>query len=282
MSGSVLPVRLAAALLGLVPVAAAAVALGAIGASAHSGASGASVLPSGTLTDARLLRGVERSVSQNWAGYVATGRHFSSVSARWVVPAAKGSTTGFSADWIGLGGASSTSTALEQIGTDSDSSGGHAGYYAWYELVPAPASKLKVHVHPGDRISAKVGVRGTAVTVSLSDLTTRKSETKTLHMSHPDTSSADWIVEAPSLQTGSLLRVLPLADFGTFTFFGASATANGHAGSISDARWQAQSVQLVASSAGPGELVSSAAPGNATPSSLASGNSSFSVTWSSG
>src|SRR5947209_16493983 len=184
--------------------------------------------------------------SANWAGYVASGQNFSSVSGSWTVPTVNpNSDDGYSAFWVGIGGANQQAQALEQVGTSADVQNGQASYYAWYELVPNPESRLNLTVNPGDHMSAKVTVNGTAVTVSLSDQTTGKSVTKTLHDSNPDTSSAEWIAEAPSSQTqAGSYQPLPLADFGKVTFTNASATAGGHAGSISDSDWSAQPVEL--------------------------------------
>jgi hypothetical protein len=235
---------------------------------------------------------VQQSTSSNWAGYVVDGNKFSSVAGSWVVPSAKSSSDGYAAVWVGLGGSSSSSSALEQVGTESDFAGGQARYYAWYELVPSAPVKLNLSVHPGDHISATVSVNGTSVTVSLSDLTTGKSATTTQHMSNPDTSSAEWVAEAPSVQSaygGS--ETLPLADFGKVTFSNASATANGHTGSITDSHWKAQKVQLVSSSGAfsgrgrgfpgfvPGRLTSLASSASATTSSLGGQGSSFGVSW---
>ena len=138
--------------------------------------------------------------SSNWAGYVTAGASFSSVSGSWVVPRARSSSEGYSATWVGLGGAGASSSALEQVGTESDYVNGRATYAAWYELVPKAPVTLKLAVHAGDRVTAKVTVDGTTVTVSLSDVTTGRSTTKVLHMADPDTSSAEWIAEAPSVQ----------------------------------------------------------------------------------
>ena len=51
-------------------------------------------------------------------------------------------------------------------------------------------------------MSGKVTVNGTTVTISLSDQTTGESVTKSLQMSQPDTSSAEWIAEAPGGSRG--------------------------------------------------------------------------------
>lgn len=233
------------------------------------------------------------AVSQNWAGYVDSGKNFSSVSGSWRVPAVTGSGgQGYSVAWVGLGGAGNNSSALEQTGTASDFVNGHAEYFAWYELVPAAQQPLKLAIHPGDQISARVTVNGSDVTVSLADQTTGQSVTKALHMSRPDTSSAEWIVEAPTEVSPSGSTILPLADFGKVNITSATATADGHTGGISDSDWSTTPVQLSSDgSAGPGFVVTGfssdgqlvvqqQSSAGASPSSL-SGNR-FSVTWQGG
>jgi len=191
---------------------------------------------------------VQQAVSQNWAGYVAGGNTFSRVSGTWTQPSASSATQGYSAVWVGLGGTSGGSQSLEQIGTSADYVNGTAEYYAWYELLPSAQVRLGLSVHPGDRISASVSVSGRAVTVSLADKTTGGSVVKTLSMDSPDTSSAEWIVEAPAAEVSpGGYTILPLADFGTVTFSNASATAGGHTGAVSDSHWSATEVQLTAS-----------------------------------
>jgi Peptidase A4 family len=222
----------------------------------------------------------QTAVSQNWAGYVAGGTQFSSVSGSWVQPTAKcGSGQTYSAFWVGIGGSSNQSSALEQTGTQANcTADGGIEYYAWYELVPAAPVKLDLAIKPGDHISAKVNVSGSNVTVWMTNQTTGQSTTKTLQMDNPDTSSAEWIAEAPSACDGSgSCQPLPLADFGTVQFTSATATANGHTGTISDPNWSAQPVEL-GGGAGVSEIsYSGQGASSATPSSLSSDGSSFSV-----
>jgi hypothetical protein len=191
---------------------------------------------------------VQEGVSQNWAGYVVNGQNFSSVSGSWVEPSAScTSGQGDSAFWVGLGGSSGQSDALEQTGTQIDcTASGQATQYAWYELVPKAPVQLNLPIHSGDRISARVTVQGTNVTVSLSDDTTGQSATRTLQMSSPDTSSAEWIAEAPSECDSTLTNCQPLdlTDFSKVQFSGASATANGHTGTISDSAWTPSAVEI--------------------------------------
>ena len=211
------------------------------------------------------------AVSQNWSGYAAGGNtQFSDVAGSWVQPTAKCNAAGqtYSAFWVGLGGSSDQSQALEQVGTQSDcGAGGQTDYYAWYELVPAAPVKLGLEITPGDKISAKVSVSGSSVTVSLTDQSTGQGATKTLSMSNPDTSTAEWIAEAPSECDGSAsgnCQTLTLANFGSVAFSNATATAGGHTGTISDSNWTAQAVQLSAGQTGLGGGFTSASSSSAS------------------
>jgi hypothetical protein len=188
----------------------------------------------------------DAQVSSNWAGYTATGATFSKVSAGWVQPKAScDSGSGDAAFWVGLGGATGEKDALEQAGTQVDCSSGSAGYSAWYELVPDAPVTIDMAVRPGDRISSTVGVEGDQVSISLTNETTGTTFSKTLQMNDPDTSSAEWIAEAPSACQGGAdgaCRTLPLADFGSVSFSGASATGDGETGTPE--QWGAQAMQL--------------------------------------
>jgi Peptidase A4 family len=262
---------------------------------------------------------VQQAASENWSGYVAgaaSGKSFSSVSSSWVQPTAScTSGSGYAAFWVGLGGSgsdsasssaasaygggpgasagsrqstgSSQSEALEQAGTEANcSSSGQATYFAWYELVPAAPVRLGLTITPGDHITTRVGVSGTSVTLNLSDATSGQSITKTLTMSNPDTSSAEWIAEAPSScgQSATNCSPLPLANFGSVNFSGATATtSDGHTGPISDPAWTATDVALqggLGEYGGPQFASDTSSTASATPSSLSSDGESFSVAWS--
>src|SRR5690242_19740126 len=102
--------------------------------------------------------------SSNWSGYAAHGNgvRFRHISGEWRVPKVNCSSgvTTYSAMWLGLGGFSLTSNALEQTGTEADCDGHAPHYAAWYELVPAPSHTLGLAVHPGDLMRAEVTVQG--------------------------------------------------------------------------------------------------------------------------
>jgi hypothetical protein len=233
------------------------------------------------------------SVSSNWAGYVAGAsgaleagaQQFSSVSGSWVQPKAACSSEEptSAAFWVGLGGNAADSDALEQTGTEADcSAGGTASYFAWYELVPDPSQRLSLAVHAGDKITASVSVSGEQVTVSLRDDTLGTSFARTITMANPDTSSAEWIAEAPSVcGSPGFCHEQPLTDFGKVTFTDTSAESAGHLGPIADNDWSSVPVMLQADSGGIGfDRFEPELPiAEAVPSSLSAAGSAFTVSW---
>lgn len=232
--------------------------------------------------------GPEPLVSSNWAGYVATGADgttstaFSEVSARWIQPRVT-CTSGIvssAAFWVGLGGASSSSQALEQIGTAADCTGrGSASYSMWYELVPAPSVRIKYKVFPGNVIEASVDVVGAKVTLQIRNLTRRTRYTRVLQTLALDVSSAEWIAEAPTAcDSSGSCGVLPLTYFDSVSFTHASATANAQSGSISDAGWTAMPIEL-ASDVQFGAPNGQAWAIGALPSALSPDGTSFTVDW---
>src|SRR5262249_43337622 len=145
------------------------------------------------------LRVNANQTSSNWSGYIATGQSFTDVKGTWVQPTATcaARATNNSSFWVGLGGASSSSNGLEQIGTNSDCVTGTPRYSAWYELIPAGSVAIPLTISPGDTINAEVSVAGGQVTLTLADATTGQSFTKTVMLTtNLDTSSAEWIAEA--------------------------------------------------------------------------------------
>jgi len=181
--------------------------------------------------------GTATSNSLDWAGFAATGTPVTSVAGAWTQPSVVCSSTKLqqSAFWVGIDGFVSTDHTVEQIGTDADCTKGtkrvpsHPVYYAWLEMVPAPLVTLDPTSHPvlsGDALSASVSVVGSVYTLSIVDATehwTYSTPEVVATLPLPSNSSAEWIAEAPC--SGSSCKVLPLADFGSVTFSG--ATVNG-------------------------------------------------------
>ncbi|TMM13013.1 MAG: hypothetical protein E6G01_15470 [Actinobacteria bacterium] len=179
-------------------------------------------------------RGV--AYTTNWSGYAAKNATFTDAKGSWVQPAVSCSSNRrqYSSFWVGIDG--DTSNTVEQIGTDSDCVGRRASYYAWYEMYPAGSvalSQATYPVSPGDELSADVAYTGSgSFTLTLNDATQRWSYATTQSSTTATRTSAEWVAEAPS-SCFRTCSVLPLANFGTASFLGSSATATGASGSIS-------------------------------------------------
>jgi hypothetical protein len=153
--------------------------------------------------------------SLNWAGYLVSHGRFTSVTATWVVPAARdttrpGATASF---WVGLNGRDSHS--LQQIGTTSALTGSGPRYGVWWEMLPGPAVDAPMAVAPGDVVTATVASDGRGIfTLSLRDATNGQYFAIRQTDATATLSSAEVVTEAPSSSSGQL----PLADFGTVSF----------------------------------------------------------------
>jgi hypothetical protein len=120
--------------------------------------------------------------------------------------------SGASGTWIGIDGYSNTS--LIQTGTAQIISGGATQYYAWYEILPAPAVTIG-GVNPGDAMSANVfEVSPGTWTITIQDTTLSASFSQNFSYSGPGT-SAEWIEEVPTAMPQPAL-----ANFGTAAFTG--------------------------------------------------------------
>jgi hypothetical protein len=246
-------------------------------------------------------------VSSNWSGYVSTGigststtasatTQFKRVTATWKQPAASCTGTGAasaSAVWVGLGGYSTKSTALEQTGTSADcSAAGRPSYSAWYELVPEPSITVKnLKINPGDVITASVVIDGNGVLLWLKNRTRNAVFSKRITLASPDLTSAEWIAEAPSECTSNgYCRQIPLANFGSVSFTKVAALASisglgDQGGTLSSTLWQSTPVQLVPRSSQRffGDVVerpdATTGAAGATPVGLSADGGSFSVNW---
>ena len=228
----------------------------------------------------------QASTSTNWSGYVAHGPKFRTVGALWTEPTltCAPDTQSYSALWVGIGGYSLRSKALEQIGSEADcAASGREVTSAWYELVPAPSRTIRMTVSAGDVMAGKVQVIGSKVTLTLTDRTAGESFTRTITDHTLDVTSADWILEAPSEcgVDGSECQPLTLADFGTDAFARARAqTTLGQSEPIDGGPWQVADITLTPGQ-GQRRFAGNAdvANGQSTPSPLTDGGTAFSLTY---
>ena len=220
----------------------------------------------------------ETASSANWAGYVVGGSssstQFKSVSGSWVVPTVK-CTSGqsYSSFWVGLGGANGGSSSASSSSSWSDPSsgmrfefelglehqpraGGHRGRLRRQRLAKllgvvragAVGAGHGQHGGPPRRPHHHQGDRGRRQR----DHATEQHDHRRLVREDPPglqrrcvQRRVDRRGSVSCSQGVSDCTPLPLADFGTAQFSGASATTtDGHTGTISDSDWQSAAVQL--------------------------------------
>lgn len=243
----------------------------------HSAYSAAGVRPPGVYHEPIQIENSIHGLvtSPNWSGYADTGASFTTVVGTWVQPAAScpaGQQTA-SAFWVGIDGFLSSSTTVEQAGTESDcikgtkKIPGGPSYYAWWEMFPALSNNLPVKqypVSPGDTISAQVTGSGSTFTLTVSDQSKGWSfSPPPQSASSASSSSAEWIAEAPSICKSSC-KEAKLTNFGSVSFSGASANGNAISASI----FSNNQINMTKGK----KLVKASA-------SALSGGSAFSVTW---
>jgi len=167
------------------------------------------------------------SRSSNWSGYVANGGSFTAVTATWVVPQVSATSTGADATWVGIGGLNSRD--LIQAGTQASVGGGSVTYEAWVEMLPQSSRTVSLSVNPGDSVTTSISQSASGEwTISIKNNTTGRSYSATVQYSSSN-SSAEWVQEAPSAGRG----LVPLDDFGTLKFSGASAVRDGKSMNLS-------------------------------------------------
>jgi hypothetical protein len=230
-----------------------------------------------------------------WSGYAVTNPAgasggFTSVTATWKQPKATcRSGAASSAFWVGLGGFSSNSNRIEQIGAAADcTKADKPTYYAWYDLPPNAGVILKLTVRPADVMTASVHMNATRTKVSLRivNTTTGFAYATNLRVTSPDVTSAEWITEAPSsCNEYGTCQSIPLADFGKVAFTKIAAAANGHQGTITDPHWQYTAIKLVPRTQR-GQYFPEAAGAQATtstagaiPTGLTAAGNTFGITW---
>jgi hypothetical protein len=153
--------------------------------------------------------------STNWSGYAVTGKKntFHSISGEWMVPKVKpNKKTVYSSAWIGIDGFNNNS--LIQTGTGQDYINGSAHYYAWWEILPAGETKIPFPISPGDHMHAKIRKLGKGKwSILLTNHTKHWTFSTVQSYSGPQT-SAEWIIEAPSVNS----RVTTLVNYGKIAF----------------------------------------------------------------
>ena len=195
---------------------------------------------------------VNLEASGNWSGYAATGAVYTAVSAQWTVPTVTcgTSSTSYAVQWVGIDGWGSSS--VEQDGTETNCFDGTPVYGAWYEMYgdinvnggyQVGLSTGAYPVIAGDSISSSVSVSGGVWTLQVTDSTEGWAFSTNVTTSAPAQASAEVIVEAPGICTGSC-STAALADFGSATFTNVSVSGSGVAGAITASNYYAVEITV--------------------------------------
>jgi hypothetical protein len=208
---------------------------------------------------------ITQGTSHNWSGYAATNSNHSAtgVTGTWTVPQlAPNGVPGVGATWVGIGGV--TGRDLIQAGTQDVASGtGQSQFQAWIEMLPQASRQVPLAVAPGDSVTVSINETGPATgvwQVAFKNNTSGQTYQTTVNYTSSQ-SSAEWIEEAPSGPNG----VVPLDNFGSIAFSGATATVNG------------QTVDLSQAGAQPITMLNANNQSLAVPSTIGSDGASFSV-----
>jgi hypothetical protein len=172
-------------------------------------------------------------MSQNWAGYEATGDTFNSVSANWTVPAANCGIgeVSVSATWVGIDGDpnANDNTGPEQIGTDSNCGTftlpGTSIYWAWWQM-NQPGLKGWPHFIGGPGAGSYPVAAGDLMTATVKSTGVPGQYTMTLE----DHTQGDWTysttqtnpaatgMTAECIEEQPAVLGLPLTNFGSVHF----------------------------------------------------------------
>ncbi len=159
-------------------------------------------------------------VSSNWSGYIAGGGLYSAVSGSFTVPSLEGSTLANNGvgEWIGIGGVQAGTLIQAGIGEFPDPTDPNLFYtQPFWEVYPAPANTITgFSVTPGDQVTVTIAeISGSDWSITVKNDT--NGETFTTDQTYSgSTSTAEWIVEAPTIN-GSLIPLAPYSPDVSFT-----------------------------------------------------------------
>jgi peptidase A4-like protein len=240
----------------------------------------------------------------NWSGYVATHQPgkkvvYKSVTGTWTVPTAtcsKKQGPSSSAAWVGIGGYKTTNQ--EEVGTNSNcSKKGKPVYFAWFELVPYLSYQtfpnISHKVAAGDTITGLVRILNYRfVRLEVKDVTRGWDFVKTINFSSQDTTTADWVMEAPATCVLYTCQEASLTNFGSITMRNISAVGNGATGTLADPKWKVIPIRLVptkltipdidptaTATDHNGKKGEATSPAGATPTKYSSDGTSFGIKW---
>lgn len=183
---------------------------------------------------------VGQDFSYAWSGFKLYHPYLSitDVKGTWIIPSINCtgvSATQYASVWVGLDGVRNHTGTLEQIGIQSGCELANgivsSNYDAFVEWYPAPPRIFDVPVRPGDKVTAEVSWSGNTFMAKIVDSTQgwTRSDVNSVIDRSAWRASAEWIVEAPSNDSGS---IYPLANFDKVYFSNCFATTSDSSGPV--------------------------------------------------
>jgi hypothetical protein len=158
----------------------------------------------------------------NWSGYIVAAdsnqpRAITGATTTITVPVLSKEMEGKSAIWVGVGGANDDNHLI-QAGVEANQNKNGPEYYAWYELFPEPQTRILMSVRAGDNITISLQLLNSQWNVTINNLTAGQNFTTSAKY-ESSMSSAEWILEAPTVceTSGCTIASLPRFDIVTFS-----------------------------------------------------------------
>jgi hypothetical protein len=164
------------------------------------------------------LAAPQPGMSNNWSGYIVTGGPFTAAAGTFNVPnVTAGTSDTDTSQWVGIDGVDNSN--LIQAGVDESVQGGSVTDFAWWEILPAPATVIPTLViNPNDHVTVAIVRQADGNwLIQIQDTTDHESWHTAVAYSGP-LSSAEWILEAPTnADTNNLEPLGPYSPPVTFT-----------------------------------------------------------------
>ena len=167
--------------------------------------------------------------STNWSGYAVEGSSLGAIEGTFNVPTLAASATETdTSEWVGIDGVSNSALIQAGIHEQFNPTLGGVVIWAWWEMLPSPETLIgSMVVSRGDQVTVQVAkASGTTWGISVRDNTTGQSFGTQQTYTGPGT-SAEWIVEAPSLVGGGTVTLGDYSPAVTFSGLGVNGTQVG-------------------------------------------------------
>ncbi|NNM96238.1 MAG: hypothetical protein HKL89_01330 [Candidatus Dormibacteraeota bacterium] len=148
--------------------------------------------------------------SANWSGYEVGDGPYTSVAGTFTVPdLAPSGTYSAMAEWVGIDGAANSSLIQAGVGESYDPTTNLVQIQPWWEILPAPETPItSLTVVPGNTVTVAISQSSASTwTIQVTNDSTGQRFATDQSYTGP-LSSAEWIVEAPTVSSSGAVAAL--------------------------------------------------------------------------